>query len=228
MWLITPAWLPRAQAHGDLDVRIAELTAQLATNPADAALWLRRADLRREHGEHDDALRDASRAQQLRPDWAAPRLQAARIQFAQNLFSNALSSTEAALRLEPDNADARVIRARCLVQSARTNEAVVELTRLLAGNARALPDLYLERARWQAGCGDFAGAVKGLDEGIRRLGSTPSLVLPAIDYERQKGAYAAALARLDAAGKLIPPAAAAALREDILTAAQKAQPANPR
>jgi tetratricopeptide (TPR) repeat protein len=88
-----------ALAHGDLDVRIGQVTAQLGTNPQNATLWLQRADLRREHGELDTALADANRAQQLRPDWAAPRLQAARIQFAQNLFSDAHASAEEALRL---------------------------------------------------------------------------------------------------------------------------------
>jgi tetratricopeptide (TPR) repeat protein len=206
----------RTFAHGDLHERIAGLTEQLAAGVTNAALLIERADLRRQHGEFAAALVDANEAGRLRPDWAAPQLQRARILFDREQFAEAQVAADATLKLEAGNPDARVIRSRCLAHFGRTNEAIAELQHVLTQPGRALPDLYLERARLQAGAGAAAAAVTGLDEGIRKLGNTPSLALPALEYERQQGAWDAALMRLQTMQTFLPQLSRSALRGEIL------------
>jgi len=69
----------------------------------------------------------------------------------------------------------------------------------IAGTPHPTPDDYIERARLLAVCGEpiLDRAVKGLDEGIARLGPMVSLEFYAIDLECQQGRFDSALKRLD-------------------------------
>lgn len=209
---------PRASAHGDLHDRIAALSAQLGTNAGNAELWLQRADLQRQHEDFPAALADLEHVQQLKPDWPATALQRARIQFDAKNFSACETAATDCLKLEPGNADARVLRARSLVQLGKPELAVADYDAVLnaTNTAAPLPDLYLERARALAVQERWAEAIRGLDAGRQRLGDTPSLALPAMAYERQRGDIAAALARLEQARRFFDAQAYAALRAELL------------
>ena len=87
------------------------------------------------------------------------------------------------------------LRAQALVRLGRVAEAVPDYTAALNAYASPLPDLYLDRARAQAALGQFAQAVRGLEEGLEKLGPIPGLELAAIEYLRQQGELARALTR---------------------------------
>jgi len=194
---------PNALAHGDLDERIAAVSAQLVTNSTAPELWLQRADLNREHGDYPAALADLAHAAQLRPNWTAVSLQRARIWYDDGKFSQCEYAATECLKLKSNNADALVLRARALVQLGKPARAIADYDTVLnaTNSAAPLPDLYLERARALASLKRWDEAIAGLDAGMKRLGSTPSLALPAINYERQCGHFDAALARLEQARK---------------------------
>jgi predicted Zn-dependent protease len=204
-----------AKAHGDLHERIQELTGRLAVDPTNAVLWLERADLRRRHGEFDPALADVTEAEQRKPGWPAGMLERARIYFDQEKFTEAGSAATACLQADTNNPDAFVIRARCGVKLKQLAAAVADFSRALAGPGAPLPDLYLERAHAQVADGKAGEALAGLDEGMKRLGETPSLALPAIEFERGRGNFAAALERLERARKFFPSESFLALRGEI-------------
>lgn len=207
--LFFAAWLlwwgiglaPSAVAHGDLHDRIIALSFQLATNQTAPELWLRRADLHRQHGDFAAARYDLAHAASLRPGWPAVSLQRARLAFDEQDFTGCVAAAGTCLQREPANADALVLRARAHVRLQELEPAIADYTAVLAETnlSLSLPDLYRERAQAQAASRHWADAVRGLDEGIARLGLTPALVLPAIEYERQRGAFAAALQRLERA-----------------------------
>ncbi len=202
-WVLSWAGALPAVAHGDLHDRIVALTVRLQTNAANGELWLQRADLRRQHGEWEAALEDVESAGRLKPDWLPARLQRARIFHDQEKSAETVRAATYCLVLDPANADALVLRARSLARLGKFEAAVADYDAVLAdaGGPRPLPDLFLERARCLAALGKHERAVRGLDEGLRQLGETPSLALPAIDYERDRGAFAAALDRLERARK---------------------------
>jgi tetratricopeptide (TPR) repeat protein len=209
---------PQARSHGDLHERIQALTQQIQTNPTNAELRLQRGDLRRQHGDFSSATADAIVAARLKPDWPAAMLERARIYSDTGQFAAAVASATDCLRLDGDNPDALVIRARCRVQLGQPAEAVADYNAVLSptNGPRPLPDLYLERARAQTALGRFAAAVRGLDDGLARLGQTPSLALPALEYERASGDFVAALKRVERMRKFLTPENFHALRAEIL------------
>ncbi|MDD5140017.1 MAG: tetratricopeptide repeat protein [Verrucomicrobiales bacterium] len=208
----------RTQAHGDLHERIAAITAQILTNSSNPELWLQRADLHRQHGEFDAAQTDLDQAVRLKPGWANAALQQVRISFDRQNFPDAVRAAGDCLKLDPANADALVLRARSFVRLNEPSRAIADYDAVLnrTNSARPLPDLFLERARAQAALGKFGDAVHGLDDAMRRLGDTPSFAVPAIEYERQRGAFEAALARLERADKFFDRESFLALRGEIL------------
>jgi tetratricopeptide (TPR) repeat protein len=210
------AAMPQALAHGDLHERIAALTRQLERDPRNAELWLQRADALRRHGEFAAALADVAASEKLKPNQPAADLQRARVWFDAGEFPKAVRATDACLARDPVSPDALVIRARSRARLGQTAAAVKDLSAVLALDATPLPDLYLERAQWQSALGHLDAAVRGLDDGLARLGQTPSLVLPAIEYERCNGAFPAALARLEKARAFFDRESFLALRGEIL------------
>lgn len=203
-WLISilaTAFSLSVFAHGDVHERITAVTTQILSNAANPELWLLRADLRRQHGEFRDALADLEIASRLKPGWSLVMLQRARIFFDTAKFSDCERAATDCLRLDAVNVDAQILRARSLVHLGNFSAAAADYDAVLnpTNAATPLPDLYLERARAKAELKHFDDAIRGLDDGIKRLGQTPSLALPAIEYERQRGAFEAALERLDRA-----------------------------
>jgi predicted Zn-dependent protease len=214
---------PRAAAHGDLHERIEALTSQILTNQSAPELWLLRADLRRQHGEFAAALTDLDHAARLKPRWAAASLQRARICYDSEQFPATIRAASDCLQLTPANADALVLRARARIRLKKFARAAADYDAVLnaTNSPPPLPDLYLERARAQAELQRWDDALRGLDAGMARLGATPSLAFPAIEYERQRGAFDAALERLTRAKNFYNAESYARLRAEILNQAGK-------
>jgi Flp pilus assembly protein TadD len=111
--------------------------------------------------------------------------------------TNALASIQQFLDKEPSHPEALGIRARCRLKLGQVEAALADFTLAIAKSKTPEPDLFLERARAQAAAGQFANAVSGLDEGMGRIGAVVPLQLAAIEYDRQRADFTAALARLD-------------------------------
>jgi tetratricopeptide (TPR) repeat protein len=193
LWL---AFVPKAGAHADLDQQIAELTAQLATNVT-PELLLQRAELHRRHAEPAKAHADLDAAEGLRPGWSFAALSRARTLLDEGRAGDGIRAVERFLAVEPAHPDGLVVRARCHVLIEEPGAAIEDFSGAIAKLPAPMPDLILERARLQASLGRLTDAVAGIDEGLRKLGEIPSLQLPAIEYERRRGNFTGALARVD-------------------------------
>jgi len=184
-------------AHGPLHERIAVVTSEIAARPQEASLYLQRAELYREHLQFSEALADLDAAGRWAPAMSVTHLARARVLAASGQTTNALAEVENFLKVEADHPGALVIRARCRLASNEAREAIADFTTAITVSKPPEPDLYLERARAQAAAGQFANAVRGLDEGVARLGAPSSLQLAAVEFERQSGAFADAVSRVD-------------------------------
>jgi tetratricopeptide (TPR) repeat protein len=75
--------------------------------------------------------------------------------------------------------------------------AIDDYTHAIERSTEPLPEYYIDRARALASQGRTTLALRGLDEGIRKLGPIATLELMAIDLELANHHYDQALARLD-------------------------------
>jgi len=196
--------VPLAQGHEDPGEQIAALSAQIAQHPDDAALYMRRADLRRIRREWPEALADLQAVNGLDPVPATADLLAARVLLEADNPHAALAAIDRFVARDGSSAAGHLLRARILVHLGSSADAAAEFTRGIdlarAAGTRAQPDDYLDRARAlsSGGAMSFDEAIRGLDEGTNDLGAAIALQLYAIDLEVERHHWDAALARLAA------------------------------
>jgi len=193
------ALAPQAAAHGDLDEQIQAVTARIAEAPASAPLHLKRAELHRAHREWEAALADYARTAALDPGLAAVDLGRGLLFLETEAPSAAREALDRFLGRFPGHAEGRAARARALARLGDSEAAANDLTAAIAASPRPRPEYFIERARALATGGEagIGEALRGLDEGIERLGPLVTLQLVAIELELARRAHDAALARVD-------------------------------
>lgn len=186
-----------ASAHDGLGARIAALSAQIVQSPSSPSLYLKRAELYRENRQWTEALADLDRTERIDPAMAVVHLVRAHVNVDRRNWEAAVDSASKFLARQPDHADAHLVRARAYAQQGRKQQAAADFTSALA--VRPSPDVYIERARaLSSGArAPLEDAVRGLDEGMARLGPIVTLELEAIDLEMRLNRYDSALARVD-------------------------------
>ncbi len=190
----------RAQgAPGDLTERILEITQQIATNPDRPELYLQRGELYRARLDWDAAQADYDRAGTLDPKLTVVDLARGRLFLEANWPHSAKAALDRFLSRHPDHAGALALRARALVKLGQPLPAAQDYTHALAKTSEPAPEIYLERAQalMAAGSAHYEEALRGLDEGMKKLGPLLPLQLYAIELEVKLKRFDAALKRLD-------------------------------
>ncbi|MCH7748598.1 MAG: hypothetical protein IH939_10935 [Acidobacteria bacterium] len=187
-----------AAGHGVLHEQIAEISERLELEPTSALLYLTRGKLHRLHEAWEAALADYDRAAQLDPGLEAVDVARGLLWLEAGRFHFALAALDRVLARSPDHAGARLTRARVLVRLEAYEAASRDYSHALKFLSK--PDHYIERTRALAALGEdhIGRAIRGLDEGRRRLGPIPTLQLYAIDLEVRLHRYDRALVRLGA------------------------------
>ncbi|MFM8357373.1 MAG: hypothetical protein ACKOET_02335, partial [Verrucomicrobiota bacterium] len=185
-------------AHGPLHEQIRALDDQLATSPTNAPLLVRRAELHRLDGTFSNVVADLATAARLQPEleslwWVRGRLHADTGQAA-----GAIEDFTRLIQRQPSLAGAFAERARAHEALQHLREAAADYSEALRLLATPDPDLYLARARVERRRGPphLAGALRGLDEGLARLGPLVTLQLEAVDLEVALGRTDEAVRRL--------------------------------
>lgn len=184
-------------AHDDPGSRINVLTDRIAQRPADATLYLARARLWRLDGHHEAAVRDFERASELHRDLRDVEYLHGLTLLETGKAAQAMAHLDRYLLQNPNKARARAARARALVVLGDHSLAVADFTRAIKQLPN--PDYYRERARAQANAGNLQSALRGLDDGVSRLGPLASLLEMAIELALETGDFDAALVRLERA-----------------------------
>ena len=194
--LVTPL---AARAHGDLHEQIASVTIQIRQDPHNAMLFLKRGELYRAHGDWDAAQTDYELVAQFAPEFAPIDFFRGRMLLEAGRVEAARKNLDRFLEKQPNHADALIARARVFVQLGEGEAAANDFTRAIALLPEPKPDFYLERAQALISAGDLhvAYALRGLDEGIKRLGPLIALRVRAIDLELLRKNFDGALARLE-------------------------------
>jgi tetratricopeptide (TPR) repeat protein len=200
-WLgmMVMAATPGAQGHAELLIQIEAMDKEIAKDPNNPELYLRRGQLRREHLEYDLAHADFDRAEALAPQLATIDVFRGRLFLDWGWPLSARACLDRFLARHPRHFDALVLRARALTRLNQRLAAVRDYDRAIATAAEPGPDLFIERAQVLVDQGpeQLAAALKGLDEGLQRLGPLVTLQLFAIETELKRNHFDGALARVD-------------------------------
>lgn len=186
-----------ALAHEDLLARIALLTERLRTNGPSTEVTFQRAEIYRLHQDWDLALRDYDAAASGFTNLAELDFGRGQTLAGAGRLAEARAAFDRVLRLAPTNAPALLERARVRAQLDEPVPAIADYSRAIELRPNPHAVEYLERAQLQTRVSGPATALKGLDEGLARLGWTLTLQLLAVDYEVALGNHTAALERLE-------------------------------
>lgn len=189
-----------AQAHGPLHESIRALDEEIARNPADAGLHVRRADLLRLDGDSGKAMADLADALVLSPGLAEVWWVRARVLLNEAQFEGALADLDRWLEVYPQHEGALVARAGARERTGDLAGAVEDYSLAIDVTASPDPDAILARARVQRqrGASFLEQALQGLDAGMVRCGNLVALELEAVDLEMALGRVDGALVRVDA------------------------------
>jgi predicted Zn-dependent protease len=155
--------------------------------------------LHRNHQEWDLAQADYDHALALNPSLAVIDFTRGRMFLEANWPRSAKICLDRFLLKHTNHVEGFIARARTLVKLEKPLEAARDFTTAIRYAPAGRPELYIERAQALASAGDkhYAEALRGLDEGIERLGPLVTIQLHAIDLELKRKQFDAALARLE-------------------------------
>lgn len=189
----------RLAAHADLLLQIEEVTKAIEKEPTNADLYLRRGQLWREHVEYQRAYEDIEKAFALMPGLSQIDLMRGRLFLDWGWPLTARAVLDRYLSHQPRNVEGLIHRGRALARLELRRSAADDYDLALKLTTEPSPDLYVERAQVLMALDreDWARAVRGLDEGLQRLGPLVTLQLFAIDAELKLSNYDGALSRVD-------------------------------
>ena len=186
-------------AHGTIEQRISAVSGKLAIDPKNIELHLLRGELYASHEQWSAAEADFKAVADL--DAANPdlHLYLGRMFLASNRPIKAEHEMKRYIEYRADDSRARITLAQILVRLDRPVEAADEYTLGINSHPRPSPDWYIQRAQALSGKNEehLEEALRGLDQGMERIGPLATMQLYAVSLELRRNDYDAALARLD-------------------------------
>lgn len=183
------------EAHAEDAAERAAVEALISQAPDNADHYLRRAAYSAEHRDWTAAETDLNHAAQLAPSSDRVHLVAGRVYLAAGRLREAGEQLDTALTLSPQNAEGLVLRARVRSRLGQIAAAHADYSAAIVLLAEPSPSLFLERAALPIAS---LAALRGLDEGIARIGPAVPLLEQALALEIRLGRVDAALDRLAA------------------------------
>jgi tetratricopeptide (TPR) repeat protein len=193
-------------AHGDLHDQIEAVTRQIQKSPQEGELYFKRGELHRAHRDWDASQADYEMAAVLSPHLVFLDLARGRMFLDADWPRSAIVCLDRFLLKQPRSADALVLRARAWMKLESFLEAASDFDEAIAAAEEPKPEYYLERAQalQAAGPRHIPRAIRGLDEGMQKLGPLVVLQLQAIELELARNEFQAALDRIDVAAAKAP------------------------
>ena len=190
---------PSARGHGEFHGVILAADQDIAKDPRNPELYLRRGELFRIHQQFDSARADIATAERLSPSLLALDVAKARLFLDTGWPLSARAHLDHFLQASPRHLDALVLRSQAWNRLGQPLFAAEDLNRAVAVSPEGAPDLYIERARTLASAGldQIQAAIQGLDDGVKRMGPLVTLELTAIELELRRNNHDAAIARVD-------------------------------
>ena len=189
----------RAKAHGDIHEQIDTVSTQIAADPTDFRLYMKRGNLYRQHQDWDQALASYESARAYHATWTDIDFLRAETMRSAGLNHAALVVYDTFLDTHPNHEQALLARAQTLANLGRNAEAASAYGNALRRMPNPSPDCFIEQANVNHRLGDHSitQALDGLDFGMQKIGIVAPLQQAAIGFELQLSNYDAALERLE-------------------------------
>ncbi len=184
--------------HEGLHEKILKTTREIQLEPDEPQLWIARADLYRLHKDWDHAFADLDRAREISPNLTRVEIVRGQTYFDLGWFVAAHRSFDYAISMEPKNGAAFLLRSRVLLKRNAPEDALSDLSTAISLIQNPPPQLYIDRSNLLVSFGEdsLPDALRGIQEGLQRLGAALSLELEAVKLETRLGHFDAALSRL--------------------------------
>lgn len=185
------------RAHSDVDPEIAEITQELASQPDNVALLLRRGQLYRFNAKFNESLRDLEQAWLLDRDNRQVALERCRTLVALGRDHGAEVALDQYLQGESgvSRVAALVERAPLYARTGRPDLALADYSAAL--HLYPTVELYLARGHLQEGLGRLDAAAAGYLEGLSQLQQASILRRELIRVKTVQGHYSEALPLID-------------------------------
>lgn len=186
-----------ASAHGLVDDQINQLTLSIGRNSENAALYVKRGELHRQHRDWESALADFDRAIHLDPGAAVAALGRARVAIDRGLLADAERLLDNFLASGPASEVGLVLRAEVRDRLGRFNAAASDYAAAIRISRDPRIEYYLGQAESLSRANEDEAAQAAADAGIARLGQLAVLEQWSIESLVRQRRWDEALSRLD-------------------------------
>lgn len=186
-------------ADGNISLLIEEISKKIEKQPQNAELYFRRGEFQRSHGQWMMALADFDEARRINPKMIETDLAKGETLFKADQLKAAKLSLDRYLSKKPDHEWGLMIRGKVLMGLGMYQSSAEDFTQAIANGGSLKVDYYFERAQAFLAMNpkNYKEALKGLDEGIQKIGPLVVLETLAIDCEVELKLWESALQRVD-------------------------------
>jgi tetratricopeptide (TPR) repeat protein len=184
-----------AFAHGDLHDQIEKTTREIAANPSNAALYLKRGELHRLHHAYAPALADYAQAERIDRSISGVELGRARAFADQKQWPEAEAAVTRYIARVPANETALALRAE--IRDNAQKPSAADWAAAIAASAEPRVDHYIALAEAHARYGAHGEALRAIEQGIAKLGPLVTLRQWAVESLARQRRWEEAIARVD-------------------------------
>jgi tetratricopeptide (TPR) repeat protein len=197
-------WTGMSHGHGAYHEELQRADEEIAAHPEDGQLWYRRGFLNVLHGAWESALVDLEKADRLAPGKFATDWLRGQALTTAGQFAAAKAVLNDFIAKHPEHGGALASRARALDKLEEHEAALADFRTALTKTPNPEPELVQEVVEAMIAQKQNEEAADLLEMHLKRLGSSPGLVMKALELEIVLGRYDAALSRVEAMQKAAP------------------------
>jgi predicted Zn-dependent protease len=194
----------RSAGHGAYHDVVTALSAELQKEPDDAALHYRLAVAHADHEEWQACLEEVVTVERLAPGAYPTGYLRGLALHAAGKDDEAKRELDAFLITQPKHVNALATRGRVLMKLGDPAAASQDFQKAIQHSVSPTAGLVSEAAKVIAAAGNPEDASKLLDERLKANGDDPELLACALEIDKGRGAWDAALRRVDALQKTAP------------------------
>lgn len=188
-----------AIGHGDLELRIAQITRQInSTTNNPAPLYLKRAELQREHKDWKSAAEDYDLAARANPKLIEVEVRRAGMLVDSGQYETAMGRLDGLIEKAPQLGEAWILRGRARAGLDKRTSAIRDYQQGLQKLEHPTAVYFLELARLLGAESRSNEALRTIEEGLRKVGAEATLHAYGLELEEQAGNAPGALRHLNA------------------------------